>query len=46
MTTILRRWLTALCAALLSATAFAALDINSANRAQLEAVRGVGTLLA
>lgn len=42
----LRQGLTALCLALASAAAFAALDINGANRAQLEAVRGVGTELA
>jgi len=42
---LLRWMLTGWCAAWLS-LAFAALDINTANRAQPEAVRGVGTELA
>lgn len=46
MAALLRWMLTGWCAALLSLAAVAALDINTANRAQLEAVRGVGTHLA
>ena len=42
----LRHGFAALCLSLASAAALAALDINGANRAQLEAVRGVGTELA
>jgi competence protein ComEA len=49
MATMLRR-LSAVCAGLACAAAFAAafaaVDINTANRAQLEAIRGVGTQLA
>jgi len=41
-----RQWVAAIGIALAGAAAFAVVDVNHANRAQLEAIRGVGTELA